>query len=551
MHHEGFIVEEEPAAGGDVLSTETPEITTFQGGANISAYDKALDAQWQESESRGISAPNFTLVSLGENPNQSEVDISHTQTEAINEVIEQPQLAGEATPTPIEEEHVLGVQENDQEIKKIAEEQIAKATLKAESLVSSGMSDVILAEDSIALPVSDIQEVREQTGILGKLERIKNQASVLLAKLKDTTTEIVRREMGALTTKPQEKFNQEHKSEYERIKGLIKNYERENLPPVIEEAKRMRNKLLEERGLLQMSQEDYQKYFAPKDFEVGAELKQGNVGDCYVLAALHALSCSPNYETICRSSMRKLPDGSWEVKIPLLSENSDVITITEEELAPQKNALFLKVTEDGKSPDRRQLLTSLKGKEGIKVLEAAFIKKKFGRVDRLASEGGWQSEVLTSLGGDNFKKYLINSSKYNADRKIYEHRGLVSLPADNMAYLDHILENFDPEVFIATASSRRMDTKTLSGKVLDAVGVYKGKNTMQTFVPEHAYSISGVDKKNKIIKLANPWDTTKIIELTFDQFKGTFSGLEAVRIDNAKLLSNMGNIAKGGAQNYN
>jgi len=545
MREEGFSFEQDLAVD-DGVHIEMPKTEIIQNDAYVSTYDKALDARWKESESSGITAPNWTLAPISIDAPQPEVDSVLSSPELVAHT-EQLPLTNEIPPPLVGGEGVGVVPENIQEIEKFTEEQVATATLEVENFVSSGANEVALAEEAIALPDSDIQEVRERTGILGKLEQIRNQASVLLVKLRDKTTEIVGREIAALTTKPQKKFDHEKENEYERIKGFIRNYERENVAPVIEEAKRMRNKILEERGLLQMSQEDYQTYFAPKDFEVGAELNQGNVGDCYAVAALHALSCSPNYEIICRSSMKKLPDGSWEVKIPLLSENGDVINITQEELGPQKNAQFLKVKEGDIMPDLRYSLKSLGGKEGIRVLEAAFIKKKFGSVDRLAAEGGWGSEVLESLGGDNFKKYSINSNKYNADRKTHEHPGLVSLPADEMAFLDHVLENFDPEVFIATAATRFMDTKTLSGQVLEGIGVYKGKDTMQVFVPGHAYSISGVDKKNRVIKLANPWDTTKSIELTFDQFKGTFGGLDAVRIDNAKLLSNMSNIAKSGA----
>lgn len=46
-----------------------------------------------------------------------------------------------------------------------------------------------------------------------------------------------------------------------------------------------------------------------------------------------------------------------------------------------------------------------------------------------------------------------------------------------------------------------------------------------------------------MITLANPWDTSKPIELTFDQFKQTFSSFEAIRINSAKLLKNIGRVA--------
>ena len=176
----------------------------------------------------------------------------------------------------------------------------------------------------------------------------------------------------------------------------------------------------------------------------------------------------------------------------------------------------------------------VKGKEGLQVLEAAFIKQKFGSVDRLAAEGGLGDEVLLSLGGDNFKQYRLNSAVWNKGENKWEYPGLSSLDEKKQAYLDHYLENFDPEVHMATVS-----TKHGVGK---ATGFYRAKGTAKFLVPGHAYSISGVDAEKKMVSLANPWDTSKPVELTFDQFKENFSAFNAIRIDSAKLLRSMKSV---------
>jgi hypothetical protein len=113
------------------------------------------------------------------------------------------------------------------------------------------------------------------------------------------------------------------------------------------------------------------------------------------------------------------------------------------------------------------------------------------------------------------------------------------LPEQDAVYLDHYLENFDPEIHIATASTKHIGKGDSTS--------YKGKGTKETFVSGHAYSISNVDSEHKKITLANPWDTAKPIELTFEQFKENFSGFEAIRIDSAKLLSNMRRVEKKAA----
>ncbi|HCP08271.1 MAG TPA: hypothetical protein DIT25_00510 [Candidatus Moranbacteria bacterium] len=326
--------------------------------------------------------------------------------------------------------------------------------------------------------------------------------------------------------------------------------EKEISDPLIQEARKKRNQLLESRGLLKMSEDDFKKYFVAREFDIRDELKQANVGDCYAVAAIHALSRSPQFEMICRSSMKKLPNGSWEVRIPLLSEDSQTITITPEELRPQKNKQFLKRGKDGGMPDLRMKLRSMNGKEGLQVLEAAFIKSKFGSVDRLAAEGGWGEDVLRRLGGDNFKESSFDAPlKYNEKKKEWTNRdvALDSLSGEDMEKLDDYLENFDPEIHIATANTKFMDTSTLKGFIAENLQFYKGEGTMKLFVPGHAYSISKVDSENKIISVVNPWNTNNSIKLTFEQFKKIFDSVSGIRIDHAKMLSNMRNVTEKAA----
>lgn len=328
--------------------------------------------------------------------------------------------------------------------------------------------------------------------------------------------------------------------EKSRIEPVEKRPDREINESLIAEARSQRDKLLEGRGLLQMSKADFGQYFASKDFEIRTDLQQGNIGDCYVVAAIHAMSRSPHFEMIVRSSMKRLPDGSWEVRIPLLSKGSDIIKITPEELLPQKNRQFLKREKGNILPDLRRKLLPMKGKEGLQVLEAAFMKQKFGTVDRLAAEGGWGDQVLMELGGDNLKRLAFNAgyTVKEGKAKFAPEQTLDTIP--NQKYLDDFLNNFDPEVDMATVATRFFDKNKLTGQLADALGLlYKTKGANKFFVPGHAYSISKVDRQKKIVTVNNPWNTTKPIDLTFDQFKGTFQSIGAARIDHSKLLKNI------------
>jgi hypothetical protein len=315
---------------------------------------------------------------------------------------------------------------------------------------------------------------------------------------------------------------------------------------MLKEAREQRNKILEGQGKFQLSREDFNQYFAAGDFAHHEGMKQQNVGDCYAVAAIHAFSRSPHFEMIIRSSLKRLPNGSWEVKVPLLNATyAETITISPEEISSQKNPGFLKRhggIKDDLLPDFRRNLDPMKASEGFQVLEAAFIKAKFGKVNRLSAEGGWGDDVLLKLGGEeNFGRYRLNSAAYDESKKKWEFPGLESLKGEEALFLDHILDVYDPDVFIVTVSTKHLDTSKLSNKILNALdlSIYQESFAGKVFVAGHAYSLTGVDKINKTVTLANPWNTKKPIKLTIKEFKKVFSAINAVRIDNAELLKSM------------
>jgi len=317
-----------------------------------------------------------------------------------------------------------------------------------------------------------------------------------------------------------------------RRKELEKSLELQR--PIIEEARRMRTALLEERGLFPMSKEDFYTYFSSGDSEFCVDVRQQNVGNCQEIASIYAMSLSPHFEVLCRSSMERLPDGSWRVKVPLMSEEGETIVISPQELLPQWNKQFLKhVERDGvRKRDWRLWLSPVQGKEGLRVLEAAFMKARFGSVDRhLADEVGLGAKALSQFGGKNFIRYSVSSYKAIPGQKKLHILGLGSMGEVQQAHLDVFLENLNPEVHIATAATMH-----------DMEEVFARSQPRGTAVPlvsGHAYAVVGFDRDRKAVALVNPWDTSKTIELALDQFKKYFYHFEAVRIDNAKLLESM------------
>ncbi len=335
----------------------------------------------------------------------------------------------------------------------------------------------------------------------------------------------------------EEQFEAFKKIKNEEAKKFFNQAEqRELTKDIIEEAKNKRNKIFEAEGILQMSKNDFEKYFSSKNFELHADLKQQNVGDCYAVAAIYSMSCSPNFEIIIRSSMKRFEDGSWQVKIPLMDENSKIITITPEEILPQENRQFLKRNDKKYKiiPDLRKKLMPVEGKEGLRVLEAAFIKAKFGSVDRLLAESGSGNEVLSQLYGKNFEHYQFNSIVWNDKKKKLEYPGLNFISGEQKRYLNYFLENFNPEIYITTASTRHNNS----------IKFHKIKGTMKFLVPKHVYSILNIDSNKKIIVLVNPWNTLKPIEVGFNQFFKYFFLIDIARINNFKLLKTMDKVER-------
>ena len=318
-----------------------------------------------------------------------------------------------------------------------------------------------------------------------------------------------------------------HKERSAQIEQDFFRYEKELPESLHEEAREERDRLLESQGKLPMSKEDFDRYFSSEDFEISADLKQKNVGDCYLIAAIHAMSRSPNFELFCRSSMERLHDGSWRVKIPLLSEDGEWVTVTKEEILPQKNEEFLSWSWHMRKLDSRRKLEPVEGKEGLQVLEAAHIKKRFSAIDRLAAEGGRANEALMLFGGDNFARFSIISGAWNSEA--WENYPLKNLDSERANFLDSLLENFDPEMHMVTVST--------SSFIDNSPYRYTAAGT--ELVSSHAYSIAGVNAEERRITLANPWDTSHPIEMSFDHFKESFSDISAARIDNENLLLNM------------
>lgn len=301
------------------------------------------------------------------------------------------------------------------------------------------------------------------------------------------------------------------------IKGTVKRdlspeVRRAEQQPLVREAQAQRDKILLSQSTL--SKEDFYHYFSSSKTEVVIDAKQQNVGNCYLIAAIHAMSKSPHFELMCRTSMKILQNGNWEVSIPLMNKEGKKIIVTAEDIDP-------------KGDGRNDRLLPVNAKPGIRVLEAAWIKYKFGDLDRAASFGGFGDEALSLFGGDSFNKKHFGGRAIDSEGRV-ESGPLALLSNKNMAELDYSLNNYDPHHEIVTVGSRH-----------DMPEEYGVPGTNIILKSSHSYSVTNCDKEKQEITLADPHNTIVPITMSFEQFKQSFGDFESVEVDFKQLLANM------------
>lgn len=166
----------------------------------------------------------------------------------------------------------------------------AEAERTVTDLGAKGDVDVSTLEKEADLPSEEIEEVKKEIGLKDRLEEIKESARRALEKFKATIGNMVGNDEVPSGGEKSDAEKKRERLKSREFRAYLTREERENSPEVITEARRRRNQILEARGLLQMPEEDFKEYFASEDFDVRTELNQQNVGDCYAVAAIHAMS---------------------------------------------------------------------------------------------------------------------------------------------------------------------------------------------------------------------------------------------------------------------
>ena len=267
-----------------------------------------------------------------------------------------------------------------------------------------------------------------------------------------------------------------------------------------QEAVERRDRILEDDQVFTLSRKDFEEHFPSHEKERGA-IRQGNFGDCYLVAFIDTFRRWPHFEMVCRSSVKVTQDG-WEVKIPPMGEHGKTITVDWFEAQ--------NVDKDGLYP--------LQGATGYQVLETAYIKAAFGTLDRESAAGGSIKSALEYFGPDLFT-------------------------IDDSVKAEDFFTMFDKNLYITQVSRIRFsEDKHIMVRSVDMDKKRRERDV--GLVSGHAYSVFDVDREEEIVYMINPWNTDILLQVNFDQFEEYFNDISMCRVDNTTLLQNTKNLEK-------
>ncbi len=219
-------------------------------------------------------------------------------------------------------------------------------------------------------------------------------------------------------------------------------------------------------------------------------LNQGNIGDCYLLSAIYALSRNPRGQQILRNMVSVADDGSYIVRF----YNKAPIAVKANEL-------------DGQIKSNGKQKRSVSGDLGIKAIERAYAKmlknereKKllpdfnpemtmFYKIDK----GGYVDVAVKKLSGINMNAYSTRKSSVNNILNYISSTGvnnhITACTTPNKANYDGYV---DPQ---------------------------------QRFISGHAYAIKDVDALRRTISIVNPHNTKNTYMINWDEFSRYFDYL--------------------------
>ena len=217
-----------------------------------------------------------------------------------------------------------------------------------------------------------------------------------------------------------------------------------------------------------------------KPFTLGSDnikLSQGNIGDCFLLAPMYALSQNPKGREYLEKMVSIDKDGNYIVKF----HNAIPIIVNQSEL-------------NGETYKNGTIKECVSGDLTIRAIERAYaklIKNPDDNADFLKlNNGGYTQESLYRMTGLHT---YAHPTKDNCNETLKE------------------IETNGIENYILTCSTPPQGNY---GKYMDANG---------KFISAHAYAIKSIDTKSGIIEIVNPHNTKISEKISISDFEKMFN----------------------------
>lgn len=236
----------------------------------------------------------------------------------------------------------------------------------------------------------------------------------------------------------------------------------------------------------------YAKYKSEKQIDVNGkidqEFSQGNTGDCWLLAAIKALSINSKGLEILNNSLKVNSDGSVTVHLKGVNKT---YTITREEL---ENSTELS-----------------RGDGDVRAIEIAV--NKYLREDYKTNNG----EDASIVSNHAIVAYYILTGKG-------DHFFPIGSEADRWVHPEFYGEEINDELIDKFNTPDRIVCVTAQGK--DKIALSNSSNSQNSIVlsTNHAYTVVRAD--SEYVYLINPWDTSKEIRIDRKTFKQFFDKVQ-------------------------
>ncbi len=218
--------------------------------------------------------------------------------------------------------------------------------------------------------------------------------------------------------------------------------------------------------------------------EIDKDFSQNNIGDCWFLAGIKSIANTPKGLDILNNSIKVNDDESVTVTLQGVGRS---YTILPEELSGTRDYA--------------------NGDADVRALEIA--------VEKYANEYGREEDIL-SIGTIEKGGYMCRAYEVlvgHDDTPIFC-GNLADIPTEEL-----IEKIKNPNT--ACAVGRLLVTDTAKIKSSDAEG------EVEIFA-RHAYSVVRID--DEYVYIVNPWDTSKEIEMTLEDFKNTFDVVDFIEL---------------------